>query len=67
MQIKEFLFQNKSKIKLPSLALTLLGIIITTLYYGTEPWETLGGFLCGIGLGLLMTSIGIKAPKTNEN
>tara|TARA_Y100000780_G_C13470855_1_gene334615 strand:+ start:413 stop:535 length:123 start_codon:yes stop_codon:yes gene_type:complete len=35
-------------------------------FHNTEPWETIGGFLCGVGLGLLIIFVAIKESKTDK-
>lgn len=60
MRINEFLFKHKIILSISSALILVIGIIITYIYYGTEPWETVGGFICGIGFGLFITFMSLK-------
>ncbi|WP_179344423.1 hypothetical protein [Winogradskyella ursingii] len=67
MKANEYIYLNRKKFLISSLFLIILGIVISYFNYGTEPWETVGGFTCGLGFGLILIFIGIKSPKTNDN
>jgi hypothetical protein len=44
-----------------------IGGILGYLKYGIEPFETIGGFLCGLGLILLLVAIFSKKKKRVQN
>ena len=56
----------KTIVKYSGIGLALAGIVMAYLYYGTEPYETISGFLCGIGFGLFLISFSVKQPKTSK-
>ncbi|WP_299121826.1 hypothetical protein [uncultured Winogradskyella sp.] len=63
MTNKDIIYKHRMKVKYTSIILLLVGIAIAYFYYGTEPHETIGGFLCGLGFGLFLIYIAIKQPK----
>lgn len=60
------IYQNRNTILYLSVFLIVLGAQITYFYYGIEPWETIGGFLGGFGLGALIIVFSIKKPTINN-
>jgi|TARA_B110000977_G_scaffold99592_1_gene130751 CHASE3 domain sensor protein len=36
--------------------LIIIGVFISYSYWNIEPQETIGGFLCGLGFGVLLLS-----------
>ena len=54
------IYKHRTKIKNIGLVLLLVGLVLAYFYYGTEPHETIGGVLCGLGVSLLLISIAIK-------
>jgi F0F1-type ATP synthase assembly protein I len=63
MAINQILYKNKKSLSFISAVLVVLGAILSYIYYGTEPWETVGGFICGIGFGLFIIFISLKQPQ----
>ena len=63
MAIRQKIYDNKGTLILLSISLVIVGIAIAYVYYNSEPWETLGGFLCGIGFGLFLISVSLKQPQ----
>jgi len=45
--------------------LLLCGSIIGILKWGIEPEETIAGFLCGLGLGVIIISFAQKTDHIN--
>ena len=35
--------------------------------YGIEPWETVGGALCGIGLSFAVIALSVKKTEPNRS
>lgn len=66
MTIAEKIYHNKKSIFVFALIITLIGISISYRTYGTEPWETIGGFICGIGLGVSIFSLAVKNPNLEK-
>lgn len=64
MKIDEKIYNNRANLRYISLLLLVIGAAITYFYYGTEPQETIGGFLCGLGLSFFMVFLTLKKPKT---
>jgi len=60
--MNHFLYNNKRLLITVSALIIASGAILAYLQYNIEPWETIGGFLCGIGLGLLLIFISLKKP-----
>lgn len=60
MENKNLIYKHRIKVRSIGLLLLLSGIILAYFYYGTEPQETIGGFLCGLGLSLLLIGVAIK-------
>jgi len=54
------IYKHRTKVKSFGLILLLAGIVLAYFYYGTEPYETIAGFLCGFGLSILLVSIVIN-------
>ena len=59
-----FLYKNRKKLLALGVLLILSGIILAFQKWGIEPEETITGFLCALGLGVVLVSIG-KKPKTS--
>ena len=66
MTNKERIYKHKDKVKYASFLLILIGIVLAYFYYDTEPQETIGGFLCGFGFGMLLIYFAIKHPKNSK-
>jgi predicted membrane channel-forming protein YqfA (hemolysin III family) len=60
MSNKDLIFKHRAKVKYSSIVILLAGIFLAYFYYGTEPHETIGGFLCGLGLGLFLIYVAIN-------
>ena len=60
--MKHKIYKNRKKILFTGIFLTVLGVIITYCKYGTEPWETIGGFFTGFGFGVILLSLGLRDP-----
>jgi len=61
--MKETIYKNKKTIVSIGVIFVIVGIFIGIYTYGTEPWETIGGVLCGIGLSTSIIASGLKNPK----
>lgn len=61
--MKEIIYNHRAKVKYSSILLFVIGIVITYFYYDTEPQETIGGFLCGLGFGLFLIYLAINQPQ----
>ena len=57
-----YIYTNRKLLIVVSLLIIVSGALLAYVQYNIEPWETLGGFLCGIGLGLLLIFISLKKP-----
>lgn len=66
MTNKEIIYKHRAKVKYTSVVLFLVGIAITFFYYGTEPHETIGGFLCGLGFGSFFIYLAIKQSQNSK-
>ncbi|MBT8246077.1 MAG: hypothetical protein HKP48_06915 [Winogradskyella sp.] len=60
--MNNLIYNNKTLLIAISVLIIASGAILTYLQYNIEPWETVGGFLCGLGLGLLLIFISLKKP-----
>ncbi|WP_188372976.1 hypothetical protein [Winogradskyella haliclonae] len=60
--MNHFLYNNKTLLIAVCILIIVSGVILAYVQYNIEPWETIGGFLCGIGLGLLLIFISLKKP-----
>ena len=58
--MKRVLYRNRNVVLALALLLIISGAYSGYIYYGTEPHETIGGFLCGIGFGILLIYFSIK-------
>ena len=58
--MRRFFYRNRNLILGLAILLIISGAIIGYVYYGTEPHETYGGFLCGLGVGVLFIYAAIK-------
>lgn len=66
MKTKDFIYKHRATVKYVSILLFVVGLAITYFYYNSEPYETIGGFLCGIGFGLFLIFIAIKQTKNSN-
>ena len=66
MTIAEKIYHNKKSIFVFALIMTLIGTSISYVAYGIEPWETFGGFICGLGLGISIFSLAVKKPNLEK-
>ena len=66
MRFAEKIYHNKKRIFIFALFITLIGIGISYYTYQTEPWETIGGFICGLGFGVSIFSLAIKNPSLEK-
>ncbi len=57
------IYQNRNTILFLSVFFIVLGALVTYFYYGVEPWETIGGFFGGFGLGALIITFSLKKPQ----
>ncbi|WP_088324221.1 hypothetical protein [Polaribacter tangerinus] len=60
-----FLAKNSKIINFIGLLLIVLGAVISYFNWNVEPEETIGGFCCGLGFGLLI--IGLTANEKTKN
>jgi hypothetical protein len=60
-----FLFKNRKIILVLGILLLLCGSIIGILKWGIEPEKTIAGFLCGLGLGVIIISFAQKTDHIN--
>lgn len=67
MKSKSILNKHREKVKYISILMLITGIAIAYFYYGTEPNETVGGFLCGLGFGLFLIYFAIKQPENSKS
>lgn len=58
--MKRFLYSNRNLVLALAVLLIVAGALTGYIYYGTEPQETIGGFLCGLGFGVLLIYFSIK-------
>ncbi|NRB59803.1 MAG: hypothetical protein HRU50_07625 [Winogradskyella sp.] len=63
MPINQILYNNKQKLILVSIVAIVVGALISYFNYGTEPWETIGGLICGLFFGMLIIFISLKQPN----
>ena len=61
--MKHKIYKNRKKILFTGIFLTVLGVIIGYCTYGTEPWETIGGFLSGFGVATSIITFGIQKSE----
>jgi hypothetical protein len=61
--MNEKIYKNRKLILLIGALLTASGILLAYYKWDTEPLETVGGFLCGLGFASMIFSFGIKEPK----
>ncbi|MDH7913485.1 hypothetical protein [Winogradskyella sp. SYSU M77433] len=66
MKARKKIYKNRFLFRSISLLLILIGLVMAYYFHNTEPWETIGGFLCGVGLGLLIIFVAIKESKTDK-
>ncbi|WP_296317022.1 hypothetical protein [Winogradskyella sp. UBA3174] len=66
MKTNEIIYSNRVKLRYVSILLVIVGGIISYLYYGTEPHETIGGFLCGFGLASFLIFLSLKKPQNQS-
>ena len=52
--MKRFLYRNRNGVLSLAILMLLGGAYTGYIYYGTEPNETIGGFICGLGFGVLL-------------
>ncbi|MDO6743408.1 hypothetical protein BA195_02845 [Tenacibaculum soleae] len=64
--MKEKIYKNRRIILYIGIILTVLGIFLAYYRYGKEPWETVGGFFTGFGIGVGLLSLGLKDPAANQ-
>ncbi|GAB5564785.1 MAG: hypothetical protein Wins2KO_18480 [Winogradskyella sp.] len=63
MPINQILYNNKKKLILVSILAIVVGALTSYFNYGTEPWETIGGFICGLFFGMLIIFTSLKQPN----
>ncbi len=56
-------YSYKIKLKRAGIILLITGAILGYAYCGTEAQKTIGGFLCGTGLAIFLSSLCIKSSK----
>ena len=61
--MNEKIYNNRKKILIIAILITLTGIGLSFLKWGIEPEETIAGFLCGLGVFTLIFSLGLKKPN----
>jgi hypothetical protein len=59
--MRRFFYRNRNVVLGLAILLIISGAIIGYVYYGTEPHETFGGVLCGLGVGVLVIYSGINS------
>ncbi|CAL2102368.1 conserved protein of unknown function [Tenacibaculum sp. 190130A14a] len=64
--MNQVVYRNRKKILIVSVFLLIIGFVMTYLKYGIEPWETIGGFLCGIGISFGIISLSSKKIESNR-
>jgi peptidoglycan/LPS O-acetylase OafA/YrhL len=58
--MKRFFYQNRNLVLVLGILLLISGALMGYLFYGTEPHETYGGILCGLGFGILLLYFSIR-------
>lgn len=58
--MRRFFYRNRNVVLVLGILLLISGALIGYLFYGTEPHETYGGVLCGLGIGVLLTYFSIR-------
>ncbi|WP_439153071.1 hypothetical protein [Winogradskyella sp.] len=66
MKTNDIIYKHREKVKYISILMFGVGITMAYFYYGIEPHETIGGFLCGLGLGLFLIYFAIKKSENNN-
>ncbi len=66
-KINPFLYKNRSRLLAIGVLLILSGLILAFKKWRIEPEETIAGFLCGAGMGLVVVSLGLKSPNGFKN
>ncbi|WP_461598475.1 hypothetical protein [Winogradskyella sp.] len=66
MAINQKIYDNRKILRLISVLMMFLGVIIAYFCYDSEPWETIGGFLCGAGFAFLIIFVSLKEPKNHS-
>ena len=61
--MKHRIYQNRKILALISFIIILTGALLGYFKFGEEPWETIGGFLCGTGLVLVLVFMFMKKPN----
>jgi F0F1-type ATP synthase assembly protein I len=62
MKKDQIIYKYRIYLRYLSGLLLVIGMTVSYLYYGTEPWETIGGFLCGFGLASFIVFLSLKQP-----
>ncbi len=62
MKTNQTIYKYRIYLRYLSGLLLVIGMAMSYLYYGTEPWETIGGFLCGFGLASFIVFLSLKQP-----
>lgn len=63
MALNHKIYNNKKVLSVISILMVFLGVIIAYFCYNSEPWETIGGFICGAGFALFIIFVSLKQPK----
>ena len=58
--MKKLLYKNRNVVLALAILLIISGAYTGYIFYGREPHETIGGFLCGLGFGILLIYFSIK-------
>lgn len=66
MNLSEKIYTHKNTIFIIALILSFIGISISYYPYRTEPWETVGGAICGFGFSIALISLSFKRPITKN-
>ncbi len=66
MALNQKIYNNRKTLRIISILMMFLGVIIAYFCYDSEPWETIGGFLCGAGFAFFIIFVSLKEPKNQS-
>lgn len=67
MAINQKIYNNRKALRIISVLMMFIGVIIAYFCNDSEPWETIGGFMCGLGFAFFIIFDSLKQPKNNPN
>jgi len=66
MALNQKIYNNRKTLRTISVLMMFLGVVIAYFCYDSEPWETIGGFICGAGFALFIIFVSLKEPKNQS-